>query len=495
MKPLTTLTYLLIVFALTLGLMAVFPKEGIHIGDKVHLQFPTLAEFLYPDTSRKVDIDAVIAELNDSTPEVDSLALMAEEERVKDSLRRARRRIQFAEDDASPLFPFFAAMEALSKDKQAARVLHFGDSQIEGDRMTSLIRARLQEKFGGSGPGLSSLTPLVPSMSLKVESSPEWKRFPGFGRRDTSVKHSRYGVLASFSRFAPVSNDSLPQDSIEYSGYVKLIRSGAAFNKSKRYERLRLFMGYNRKPVNLTILSDGNLLAKDSIPAGNFMRVKRYDFPPTPKELHLIFSGKDSPDIYGASLESATGLQVDNVSMRGASGTSFGSWSSSLLRQCFDSLNVKLLILQFGGNTVPYIKDSAHAERYAKSFANQIRLLKRLAPEASVIVIGPADMAVNEKGKMVTHPQLEHVRNAMLRTVQAEKAGYFDVYEVMGGRNSMDSWVNADPPLAARDYVHFSPGGARKIAEVFVQELFKLYDQYKKAVSYTHLTLPTIYSV
>ncbi len=53
------------------------------------------------------------------------------------------------------------------------------------------------------------------------------------------------------------------------------------------------------------------------------------------------------------------------------------------------------------------------------------------------------------------------------------------MYEVMGGKNSMPKWVNAEPKLAAKDYIHFTPKGAKKIAEEFYSKLIGLYDEYK----------------
>jgi hypothetical protein len=44
---------------------------------------------------------------------------------------------------------------------------------------------------------------------------------------------------------------------------------------------------------------------------------------------------------------------------------------------------------------------------------------------------------------------------------------FWDMYEAMGGKNSMPSWVFADPPLASSDFVHFNPLGAKIIAEMF----------------------------
>jgi hypothetical protein len=43
----------------------------------------------------------------------------------------------------------------------------------------------------------------------------------------------------------------------------------------------------------------------------------------------------------------------------------------------------------------------------------------------------------------------------------------------------MPKWVNAEPALAASDYIHFSPKGAKKIAKEFNDKLFKMYHQFK----------------
>ena len=56
----------------------------------------------------------------------------------------------------------------------------------------------------------------------------------------------------------------------------------------------------------------------------------------------------------------------------------------------------------------------------------------------------------------------------------------------MGGRNSMVSWVEADPPLAASDYTHFSPQGARKVGELFYTALINDFAQYHANTKQEH---------
>jgi len=49
----------------------------------------------------------------------------------------------------------------------------------------------------------------------------------------------------------------------------------------------------------------------------------------------------------------------------------------------------------------------------------------------------------------------------------------------MGGKNSMPSWVSAQPPLAVADYVHFNARGAKVIAEMFSNALLYEYNYWQ----------------
>ena len=54
------------------------------------------------------------------------------------------------------------------------RILHYGDSQIENDRISGSFRNYMQRAFGGAGRGLVSLTQNVQAHGLKMQKSKEW---------------------------------------------------------------------------------------------------------------------------------------------------------------------------------------------------------------------------------------------------------------------------------------------------------------------------------
>jgi lysophospholipase L1-like esterase len=109
--------------------------------------------------------------------------------------------------------------------------------------------------------------------------------------------------------------------------------------------------------------------------------------------------------------------------------------------------------------------------------------LKKLNPEAAFVLIGPSDMSTKIDGKYATYPYLTAVRDALKQVAFDNGCGYWDLYEVMGGRNSMISWVEGETPLAGKDYVHFNRKGTNKVAELFMKALWNERDLYLQSIA------------
>jgi hypothetical protein len=63
---------------------------------------------------------------------------------------------------------------------------------------------------------------------------------------------------------------------------------------------------------------------------------------------------------------------------------------------------------------------------------------------------------------------------------------FYNLYEAMGGENSMVGFVENDPPLANKDYTHLNYQGGRRVAGIFVKSIIyefqKYNDQLKRSV-------------
>ena len=78
--------------------------------------------------------------------------------------------------------------------------LHMGDSQVEGDRITSSLRERFQDRFGGSGPGL--IIPNDPfrlNPSVTISNSSNWQ-LAYIYNAEQRVKGLSYGVLGGVAK-------------------------------------------------------------------------------------------------------------------------------------------------------------------------------------------------------------------------------------------------------------------------------------------------------
>lgn len=481
--PYRTLLFLLGLGGLSSALMFVFPSSGIQIGEDIDLVFLQPEEVLpgADTTQDEQNIEDINEFLESYTEEIDSTAILDSLEKAEE-LEKIRRqkllKFQYSDSFPFPLQLFFERLNELEKDpQQHVRAMHYGDSQIEGDRITGYLRTELQKEFGGYGPGLLPALEVVPSGAINQENSGNWQRYTVFGRKDTIITHDRYGVLANFARFSPPEMDSLKVE--VDSGLIVLKPSRITYAKSRRYSKLRLWFEGHRDSLDFSLFAGDSLIEQKLFQPLSYQSLN-WNLGSTPDELRISFKGKDSPDVYGLSLESPTGIHLDNIGMRGSSGTIFRKMDKALLKKQLDELQVSLLILQFGGNTVPYVKNDEKAENYGKWFGSQIRLLKQLIPGVSILVIGPSDMATKVKNNFETYPYLLPVRNALKKAAFDHGCAFWDLYEVMGGKNSMEVWVNAEPPLAGKDYVHFTPKGAKKVAELLHKAFSDEYEKWKE---------------
>lgn len=478
-KPFQTLKLFALVALAGLFLMALFPEKGIQVGS-VKLEFPTVKEFFEKDSTlrgQNVDVQTLLQAYEFP---VDSTAIRDSLQAAELAFRKQMLKLQFPEgQNWRLLVPFYQALVALPGSGKKVRVLHYGDSQIEGDRITSFVREELQTRFGGMGPGYLPLYEVIPNFSIRQAQSENWLRFTSYGRRNANLDHTRYGMWGSFSRFNTYLPDSLVDTLAVHNAWVRINPSRMGFRHVKNYSQLHLHFGNLRTPLVVKVYEGNVVLETRTFQPQRGTQKASFNFVQTPQDLLLEFQAADSPDFYGMSLESGSGVVLDNIAMRGSSGTVFTNVAADALGGMLRREPVRLVVLQYGGNTVPYIDSKDKADKYGEWFGSQIRQLKKFAPEAAFILIGPSDMSTKVKDQYTTFPFLVEVRDALKTAAHNNGAAYWDLFEVMGGRNSMPGWVQASPALASPDYVHFTPNGARKVAALFHNALMEDFEKFK----------------
>ncbi len=481
MKPFKILLFLIGVFLLLSVLMFVFPKDGVKLNAKNTLYFLQFSDLFTNKTVKYADISKILSENTADTTanasdDIDTL------KSTKNALLRKIQHIEYPNNNPDALYPFFEALRKLSQSNELIRVLHYGDSQIEGDRITSFLRFKLQTKFGGCGSGLMQVVNAAPSSSVTESASDNWTKYTLIGSNQPHVSNNRYGAMLGFARYLTKNNDSTSTDTNNLSGKIYISLNKTSFQNTRSFKHLKLFYGYNKRDVNVKLYQNKELLKTETLPASKDLNMFKWEFGNAPTSFSLQFKGKDSPDVYGFALDGDKGIAVDNIPLRGSSGYGFSQTNFDNLKKFYDLLNVKLVIMQFGVNAVPETEKTEVPDYsyYEKGFYEQLKTLKKLNKDICIIVIGVSDRSRKAGDYYETNPNVIKIRLAQKNAAFKAGCAYWDLYEAMGGENSMPSWVFAEPALANKDFTHFNDSGARIVSEMFYNALLFDFNEYLK---------------
>jgi len=473
MKNFHSILFFLSVFVLLGAISFVFPKDGLEFT----LRFPSFEDILLSKKDsinledNLLNIEQGLTFVTDSTElfseieNTDSLAFIDSLKFFQNFDTTSVARIYFPNDNPSILDNVFEALDNTKKNGYL-HILHYGDSQIEVDRISGYLREALQERFGGYGAGLIPIMPLVPSTAVGQTFSDSLPRYVASGTMRQKLSHNRYGIL---------------EQMCELKGSVSLHFVARNWKQTyahtRQFYRVRLFLGNNAKNFSAKLIAKG--IDSTQVIEEEKFGLSEISWSTKSPITECTLNLKGNAELYAVSLESSSGVVVDNIPLRGSAGTFFTGISSSLLKETMTALKVPMIIMEYGGNAVPSIHSLESVQNYKKDFGRQIRYVKNIYPNAFILVIGPADMSTKFDGVLQTWPFVEEVVEAMKEVALENGAAFWNMFEVMGGRNSMIQWVSHKPAWAGSDYIHFTPQGASKIASLFTESFLHYYDYYK----------------
>lgn len=487
MTPFRTFLAILSIFLLLGALSVVFPADGIPLGSFT-LRFPSILEKLNEEVaaqedSLKPDPEAQIQQMLAET-RAKELAEFADTLAFYESFfREGQTRFDFPKDDPTWFDGFFELAEAAKDSGDVIRIVHYGDSQLEGDRITSTLREFLQQLFGGTGPGMVPPLADIPSFVFNSHSVGNLSRHRIFGPAEEHAHHNRYGPLAQVTDLRGKATftfkKSLHQKQFPTAGRFQKIRLLA----DKPNLKIRLVYS---AAVTDTILHDSlppefherkqKFLAADpSIDTLPGLSVYSWELQHETESLTLTVSGRAG--LYSILLDGTSGVAVDNVAMRGSSGTIFAKMDNALLGTSLNAIRTKLVILEYGGNLVPSVTKS-NLDWVDKILERQIQAIRNAVPDAKILFIGPADMSKKIGGKWRSYPSLKMTIEKIREVALRNGCAYWDMYRVMGGEGSMIAWVKEKPPLGGPDYIHFTRAGAAHIGELLYNAIKLHYDHY-----------------
>lgn len=408
------------------------------------------------------------------------------------------------------LRPFLKKLEALKPvyDKTPGsydrnlRIAYFGDSIIEGDVITAPLRYFLQSQYGGKGIGFVPITSITADYrkTVKHEFSRNWESISfmtsspprtslgisGFTFIPrpyyTTIRKVETAVIDSL--FSPVdslnvadSTDVAMEDAgtkdvrtyVNYDPWVEYtaadIRGGMA-----SFERIRLFYSNASQDSYFTCAYDSGEPITFRLSAGDGLQTINISPNKPVKKIKLTFPADNPVHVYGVSFDESEGVYVDNFAVRGYSGMDFRRIYADILAEFQRILGYDLVVLQYGGNiTDPSV---TNYQGYKRRMIGAIKHIQNSMPGVPILIVGMHDRSVRLDTGYQTSPDIPLLIRAQSEMASETGAGFFNLFEAMGGYNSMQNYVNQNPPLASTDYTHFTRHGGDKIAWMLIDFLF-----------------------
>ena len=350
---------------------------------------------------------------------------------------------------------FFEALKNIKK--KSVRIAHYGDSLILGDMITDYIREKFQQKYGGQGVGFLNIVSDDFRMRMTTihKYSDDWEYISFLTRNPKQIPVGISGAVAIPKAGSWVSYEANP-----------IHKSCSAFNLIKIY--------YTNADKSSTIQYsiDDSGMNKVTLESGTNVQVLEIKAKGNSKKFYMQFLSGTTPSIFGVSLENVNGgIYVDNFPMRGNSGASLADISDNLLKDFNKNLHYDLIILSYGANVST---PNRVFTVYENKMVHVLEQYKKAFPETSFLLISTSDRTQKIGSRFVTNPDFVALLDAQKRIAKKSNIAFWDLSETMGGPNSMDSWVNASPPLALKDYTHFTPLGGQKVATFLFDALMEL---------------------
>jgi len=382
--------------------------------------------------------------------------------------------------DSKPLRRFYEALRQAETGGAKVRIAYFGDSLIEGDLITQDIRRALQERFGGRGVGFVPITSVSSRSRTTIRHgfSDDWHSISILHRSAASKQPGISGFL-----FIPGGNKAsgnvirLKAKAKPAYSWVRYGTDGSAYS-SPAFDAVDLLYENPGSPAMMEYSTGNSGAEKVILETTSGPSKLSLDKGRDQRQITLMFTPSELLKIYGVSFEAESGVYVDNFSLRGASGTNLAGISCRTLSDFNKLREYRLIVLHYGPNIAnPGMTDFAW---YRKKMVSVVNHLKECLPETSVMLVSVGDVCTGQGDGIHTAPCVPHLVDAQRETANETGVGFWNLFEAMGGTDSMARWVRSKKPLANPDCTHLNVTGARTVGNMFVQELLSGYDRFRQ---------------
>jgi lysophospholipase L1-like esterase len=366
--------------------------------------------------------------------------------------------IQFHGTDAPMQFFFSKLDQVIFEGKGQVNILHVGGSHIQAGIWSGTIRETLHSLHPGivAGRGL-----VFPYRAAKTNGPGDYSSDYSSGwegcRNVEKNKECNLGLMG-------ISVSTRREDA-----WLKIVNKPDAF-LDYRFTEAVVFHSTDALSYGFTFPNDPEARV-ETYPEKGYSKVW---FSRSLDTLHFQLQRTDSLQnhfsCYGFKLENdRPGIYYNAVGNNGADVPAY--LRSVQFAKHLEAAKPDLVVLSIG------INDAYHPgfspEEYKANYRDLIRRIRTQAPHAAILFTTNNDSYYKRR---YANPNGAKVKKALEELSAEMNAGLWDMYSIMGGLRSIDTWVGAS--LAKTDKIHFTGEGYRMIGYLLSSALIHEYEKH-----------------
>ncbi len=337
-----------------------------------------------------------------------------------------------------------------------ARISVYGTSTNGADRVTSQMRNVLQKRFGDAGRGFMVIAPGWRSQQY----------------RDIDWAYNTFRTVV-------VNRGRSPERRYGLGGVLAMNRGTGSWvtygttkrGRSNRVASLfRLFYQAYPDGGDVRLQIDEGPLKQVSTKAATIEdHVAEVRATAGPHRFKVSI-GSGAVRLYGAVMENdGPGVVVDGLSLIGASVLMMDNFDGRHLATQVRQRNPDLLVFWLGGNDVP--AQRFRREYFVERYGRMIQRARRGRPEASCLVVSVLDKGHHKNGRVRSRVYTRPVVEAQRDVATAQGCAFYNIFDDMGGADTMGRWYRQSPRLVVADYMHLTEAGARHVGDMISRAL------------------------
>lgn len=338
-----------------------------------------------------------------------------------------------------------------SASGKPARIAVLGDSYIEGDILTEVVRERLQEKYGGKGAGYIPASSNITGFRNSVrQSCSNWKE------HDFRKKGQNNTTLSGFS-FSP-------------DGYAKTVIKGSKKpTHTSSWSKSRvIYISPDSTSFRFYSAAGDN----QDIAAAGSDRVQCHTLSGETEEVTFECSDPKM-NVLGIFLDGTEGVAVDNMSIRGYAGIRHNTLNMDIAGQLAPYIDYDLIILEYGINALS--AEQKNYNSYTHVLGKSIDRIRQTYPKADILLMGIGDRGIKQGAEVISMPVVRNMIDAQRKLAKEKGLLFFDTCAAMGGQGAVVQWAkNRD---INKDYIHLSKKGGTRLGNIVSDAIETLLDE------------------